>query len=219
MTDEYNTTWNSEKLIELVTELKEKECLTELSTLFDAGIDPLELLKACIEGVQRVGERFEKGQYFISALIMAGEIMRQFTEFLKPCLKEHQTSNTIGTVLLGTIEGDIHDLGKNLLKELLECNGFKVIDLGVDVRPQTFVAKALELGPDFIAISCLLTTSLSFLKNVVELLHQTKGIKHHRIMVGGSCIDQQISRYINADYWFADIAQAVDFCRNTAEKE
>ena len=129
-------------LTELITELKEKESLAELKNLHLEGYDASELLACCVEGVRRVGLRFEQGEYFISALIMAGEIMRQSAEYLKPFLQDCKTGNIIGHVLLGTIEGDIHDLGKNIFKDLLQCNGFEVTDLGVDVPARSFVRQS-----------------------------------------------------------------------------
>jgi methanogenic corrinoid protein MtbC1 len=160
-----------EQLIKSIADLKEKESITALKKLHGEGFDPFTLFKCCMEGVRQVGLRFEEGRYFLSALIMAGEIMRQSSEYLNPYLTGSKTGDTIGSVLIGTIEGDIHDLGKNILKDLLQCNGFEVTDLGVDVPIQTFAEEAMATKPDIVAISCLLTTSLPFLRKAIEQLH------------------------------------------------
>lgn len=209
--------WNA--LVALISELKEKECLAELKNLHREGFDASELLACCVEGVRKVGLRFEQGEYYISALIMAGEIMRQSAEYLKSFLLDHSTENLIGHVLLGTIEGDIHDLGKNIFKDLLQCNGFEVTDLGVNVPARSIADKALELDPDFVAMSCLLTTSLSSLKNAVDLLKKNRSSKKYIIIIGGTAVDQVINDHIKADRWFPDAIQGAAFCRRQIESE
>lgn len=201
-------------LIELISELKENESLTELRTLHQKGVDAAELLGYCVEGVRRVGLRFEQGEYYISALIMAGEIMRQTAEYLKPFLQTPSTESILGHVLLGTIEGDIHDLGKNILKDLLECNGLKVTDLGVDVPAPMFADKAIELEPDFVAISCLLTTSLASVQQAVARLKKKRGSRNYTIIIGGTAVDQVVNDHIQADRWFPDAIQGAAYCRD-----
>lgn len=197
----------------LISELKESESLAELKRLHEEGYDPAELMKCCVEGVRRVGLRFETGEYFISALIMAGEIMRQASEYLQPYTAGNRTSKVIGRVLLGTVEGDIHDLGKNILKDQLECNGFEVIDLGVDVPPAIFVEKALELNPEFVGISCLLTNCHPALKKTVSLLKKKQPTNKYLIVIGGTALDHIVNDYIKADFWFPDTVEAVNFFR------
>lgn len=205
-----------EYLINNIADLKEKESLAALKKLHGDGFDPIALLKCCMDGVHQVGLRFEQGRYFISALIMAGEIMRQSSEFLNPYLTGIKQSDTIGKVLIGTIEGDIHDLGKNILKELLQCNGFEVLDLGVDVPTQTFAEKAMATKPDVVAISCLLTTSLPFLHKAIEQLHQPLTSRGYITIIGGCCIDRHINDWIKADYWFPDALKGTNFCKQVA---
>ena len=125
-----------ERLKTMITDLQEETGLAELQSMLDEGVDPRELLACCMEGMRRVGIRFETGSYFIAGLIMAGEIMRSATELLSPHLTLQQARDGGGRVMLGTIQGDIHDLGKNLFSLLLKCHGIEVIDLGVDVPPE-----------------------------------------------------------------------------------
>ncbi|WP_051327541.1 cobalamin B12-binding domain-containing protein [Desulfatibacillum aliphaticivorans] len=206
-------------LIELISSLQEKDSLRQLKKLHQEGYDTEELLTYCMEGVRRVGVGFEKGEYYISALIMAGEIMRQSAEYLNSFLPTVRSAKELGHILLGTIKGDIHDLGKNILKDMLICNGFKVTDLGVDVPPQTFVEKALELEPDFVAISCLLTNCLGNLAEAVEMVRKAKPEAKDLIIVGGNCLDELINDHVKADRWFTDAALAVQFCKDALESK
>ena len=203
------------RLRELITDLREKESLALLSALHKSGHDTTELLFLCMEGVRKVGLKFEQGEYYISALIMAGEIMRQAAEYLNAFLPPVEEIKVNGHVLLGTIKGDIHELGKNILKDMLQCNGFKVTDLGVDVPVDVFVEKTRELEPDLVAISCLLTNCLDNLAEAVQKLRNTKTKKNKQIIVGGHCIDELVNNVVNADRWFSDAVQAVIFCQET----
>lgn len=205
------------RIIDLVAELKEEQCLTELTALLNQGYQAGELLGACIEGMRRVGDLFEEGEYFIAALIMAGEIMRRATELLHPQLHRGRKLPVTGKVLVGTIQGDIHDLGKNLLILLLESHGFDVVDLGVDVPPEAFVARAREEQPDVVGISCVLTVGVDQLKEAVALLHAELPEPRPPVVIGGACIDAQISRFVNADHWARDAVEGVRICRGVVE--
>ncbi len=201
-----------EKLIDLISSLKEKESLIQLKKMYGKGCSTAELLSFCMEGVKNVGLGFEKGEFYISALIMAGEIMRQAADFLTAFeMVETDSQGTLGHVLLGTIKGDIHDLGKNIIKDMLICNGFKVTDLGVDVPAYTFVERTKTLEPDFIAISCLLTNCLDNLTEAVSEIRKTETTNKHLIIVGGYCMDELVNKQVKADIWFSDAAKAVDY--------
>jgi len=201
-------------LLSFISNLKEKQSLAQLQKMHDMGCDNSELLALCMEGVKNVGLSFEKGEFYISALIMAGEIMRQAAEFLTTSLPPAaDDSNVLGHVLLGTIKDDIHDLGKNIFKDMLKCNGFKVTDLGVDVPIQVFMEKTRELEPDFVAISCLLTNCLDNLTEAVKSLRGVTTSNKHHIIVGGYCIDQLVNEQVKADIWFSDAKLAVEYCK------
>jgi methanogenic corrinoid protein MtbC1 len=127
----------SEKLIEAMVEMKEQEALERARELINSGEDPLKILNACSEAMETVGKRFEKGEYFLPQLILAGEMLKQISEMLKPKLKDKTTSVTsesLGKVLIGTVKGDIHDIGKDIVTFMLQVNGFNVLDLGIDER-------------------------------------------------------------------------------------
>lgn len=206
------------RLRDRITELKEKESLAALQALLDAGTDPKVLLACCMEAMNRIGKRFEKGIYFISALIMAGEIMRSATDLLSPHLSKEQSQGTGGRFLLGTIKGDIHDLGKNLFGFLLKCHGIDVIDIGVDVNAQTFLEEAQRRKPDMIGISCVLTNSIDNLKEAVTLLQNQMPTPKIPIIVGGTCLDTRVAEHVGAGLWAHDASTGLVICRQNLKE-
>lgn len=200
-------------LVRLILDLNEEACMNELSAMLSEGWSPMDLLETCIQGMQAVGKRFEEKRYFIAALIMAGEIMRQATELLEPHFPRRQSDPSANTILLGTVAGDIHDLGKNLFAILARCNGFDIIDLGVEVPPRQFLSEARRVKPDLIGLSCVLTGAVSALKETVDLLRKELPHPQPPIIVGGSCVDERIARYVNADFSTQDAAAGLRQCR------
>jgi methanogenic corrinoid protein MtbC1 len=201
------------RLLDMIVELQEEDSLAELQGMLAEGVDPRDLLACFMEGMRRVGILFEEGTYFIAALIMAGEIMRSAMEALRPHLGPRQAKKSEGRILLGTIKGDIHDLGKNLFALLLNCNGFEVVDLGVDVPGEVFLQKAKELKPDAIGISCVLTTSVDNLKEAVELLQAELPNTKDRVVIGGTCLDEYLAEYVGSALWAEDAAEGLKICQ------
>jgi methanogenic corrinoid protein MtbC1 len=208
-----------QNLVRLILELNEKQFLEELSAMFSQGWSAMDLLDACIQGMQAVGRQFEEKRYFIAALIMAGEIMRQATEFLTPHFPKERSTTQSNSILLGTVSCDIHDLGKNLFAILARCSGFDIIDLGVEVSPERFLDEAKSLGPDLIGLSCVLTSAVSSLKETVDLLHRELPRPQPPIIVGGSCVDAQIGQYVQADFATQDAAEGLRFCQEFIRKK
>jgi methanogenic corrinoid protein MtbC1 len=202
-----------QRLLEMIVALKEKESLAELGNMLNDGVDPKTLLACCMEGMRRIGDEFEKGTYYIAALIMAGEIMRAATELLSPYLTQLPDSDGEGTVMIGTIQGDIHDLGKNLFALLLKCHSFKIIDLGVDVSKETFLERATAMRPDIIGISCVLTNSLDTLKEAVASLKDDLPHPQVPILIGGTCLDARLARHIGPAIWAKDAAKGLTLCK------
>ena len=202
-----------ERLTEMISELKEEAGLAELRAMLVEGVDPKALLEACMEAMHRVGVRFESGEYFIAALIMAGEIMRSATALLHPHFVGEQAGSSSGLIMLGTIQGDIHDLGKNLFAILLKCYGIEVIDLGVDIPAQVFVEQARKHKPDLIGISCVLTTSLENLKQAINLLNQAFPASGPPIVIGGTCINKQTAGHVGASHWAGDATAGLRICQ------
>ena len=206
-------------LIELISNLREKEAIGKIDEMLSAGLKPSSIMESCIEAMREIGRRFEEGRYFMAALIMAGEIMRRATELLEPHFPRQTPNGTSGVILLGTVLGDIHDLGKNLFALLARCEGFHVVDLGVDVAPERFLSEAQHVNPDLIGISCVVTSTMPDLKTAVELLHKELPRDRADVMIGGNCIDEHIFKYVQADHWAVNAVQGVkDSRRIIAEK-
>jgi methylmalonyl-CoA mutase cobalamin-binding domain/chain len=202
------------QLAQLVANLEEDAALELVQRRIDAGDDPLQIIDECNEGMRDVGQRYENGEYFIAGLIMSGEIFREVVELIQPLMEQLPNRESAGRVLVGTVSGDIHDLGKNIFGMLLACHGFEVIDLGVDVPPAEFAAKAIEVEPDLVGLSGLITAAFEMMKETVTVL-QVESEKHYLcfpIIIGGGFIDDQICQYVGADHWVPDAMAGVRLC-------
>jgi len=208
-------------LPQLVADLEEDVVLGLVQKHIEAGDDLLQIINKCNEGMREVGLRYERGEYFIAGLIMSGEIFRQVVEMVQPLLVEQMSGESSGTILLGTVAGDIHDLGKNMFGLLLSCHGFNVVDLGVDVPSTEFVRNVNETKPDLIGLSGLITASFETMKDTVVLIREEL-IKHNLsipILIGGGFIDDQIHQYVGSDYWVPDAMAGVRLCEELFNKD
>jgi methanogenic corrinoid protein MtbC1 len=202
------------EVISALTELDEGTTLRLVEQRLQAGDDPLQVVTACQAAMRLVGERYEQGQYYLSALIMAGEIFREVIERLRPALERRDTSQAAGRVLIGTVQGDIHDIGKNMLGMLLTSHGFSVTDLGVDVAPAEFAARCSAINPNIVGLSGLLTSAYASMRETVTLLREAAR-QHGRplpVIIGGGMIDEQVCRYVGADHWASDAMAGVRLC-------
>jgi methylmalonyl-CoA mutase cobalamin-binding domain/chain len=203
------------QLIELLADLEEEAVLELVQKRVAEGDNPLQIIQECNAGMRRVGERYEEGRYFLSGLIMAGEIFREVMELMQPVLEGQAFRQASGRILLGTVQGDIHDIGKDMVGLLLICYGFTVIDLGVDVAPAEFAEQVARHKPDVVGLSGVLTASHAVMRETVALLRtaaQQAGLQFP-IIIGGGMIDDQICRYVGADYWVADAMSGVHLCQ------
>ena len=203
------------ELIARVADLQENAVLALVQQRLAKGEDPLKIIEECQEGMRQVGLRYEQGEYYLAGLIMAGEIFREVTELVQPLLEHRIKQQASGRVLLGTVQGDIHDMGKNMLAMLLGCYGFTVIDLGVDVAPSEFARKAIELKPDIVGLSALLVSAHETIRETVTLLHyesQRTGCKF-AIVIGGGQINDQVRVATGADYYGEDAMAGVRLCQ------
>jgi methanogenic corrinoid protein MtbC1 len=197
---------------QLLAELKETEVLAAVEQELGQGTDPSAILAASQQGMVAVGERFEQGEYFISDLMMAGEIFKEISEILGPQLKVAD-GPTAGKVVFGTVQGDIHDIGKDLVIGLLRAASFDVTDLGVDVPPERFVAALKETGAPILGLSGLLTIAFDSMKATVDAV-KAAGLRDQvKIMVGGAPVDDTVCRYAGADISGGDAQNAVKLCR------
>ncbi len=209
------------QLAQLVADLDEDTVLALVQQRIDAGADPLQIIAECNEGMQEVGQRYESGEYFVAGLIMSGEIFREVVELVQPLIVENATESASGRVLLGTVAGDIHDIGKNIFGMLLTCHGFDVIDLGVDVPPDVFAVKVLEVKPDIIGLSGLITSSFEMMKETVSVLRKVfeKNGLNIPVIIGGGMIDEQVKAYVDADHWMTDAMGGVRLCEELLKKK
>jgi len=153
-----------------------------------------------VQGIQKVGDLWEKGEYFLPELITSAECMKGAMQVLQPELeKAHISTRSKGKVVIGTVEGDIHDIGKNLVSSMLAANGFQVIDLGADVKLEEFIEKAEEENADFICLSALLTTTMLGQKKVIELLKERNLAGRYKVLVGGAPVNQKWADDIGAE--------------------
>jgi methanogenic corrinoid protein MtbC1 len=202
-------------LIDHVTELNEQAALAMVQERLSAGDDPLSIVEECQEGMRRVGELYERQAYFLSGLIMAGEIFREVMELAQPVIEAQISGEETGRVLLGTVQGDIHDIGKNIQAMLLSCYGFTVRDLGVDVPPARFLAEAGRVVPDIIGLSGLLTSSFDVMRETVTLIRNASvpGLANLPIIIGGTSINEQVCEYVGADHWIVNAMAGVRLCQ------
>lgn len=206
---------SKKELVQNVADLQELAVLSMVRRLLDEGVDPLSVIYACDEGMRVVGERYAQGEYYIAALIMAGEIFRQVVELVEPRLEVQAPEAASGHVLLGTVQGDIHDIGKDVFGMLLVCHGFRVKDLGVDVPASRFVDAARAERPDIVGLSGLLTSAYDQMRDTVAALrHATADwAQPPYLIVGGGQIDEEICRYVGADDWRLDAMDGVHLCQ------
>ena len=199
----------SQALIDAFTEMRETEALKITNELLEQDTEPVEILEACKKALEIIGQRFENGQAFIPDLIMAGEMMGQITDQVKPHIEQEAQQKTLGKVLMGTVSGDIHDIGKEVVIFMLEANGFEVVDLGVDVSPETFVAQIGETQPDVVGLSGLLTLAFGTMKETVDAIREAGLRDRVKVMIGGAPVDEHVQEYTGADAWGKDAMEAV----------
>jgi len=174
------------------------------------GVDPREsITKGFTPGIQKVGELWEEGEYFLPELVVAADAMKAALSILEPALSSGRSDHSRGTVVIGTVEGDIHDIGKSLVGAIMAANGFNVIDLGVDVPVQRFVDKAKESGAQAIGMSALLTTTMINQKRVIEILEKEGIRKSFKVLVGGAPVTKEWAQRIGADDAPGDAFEAV----------
>jgi corrinoid protein of di/trimethylamine methyltransferase len=185
-----------------------------------AGIEPMAIIRqGLMPGMNVVGEKFSSGEYFLPDLIIAAEGMQQAMELLEPELRlRQQTLESAGTVVIGTVKGDIHEIGKSLVATMLAANGFKVIDLGVDVPTQKFVDKVKETGADIVGLSALLTTTMTVQREVIQALTVAGLREKVKVIVGGAPVTRGWAKDIGADGFAEDAMGAVAVAKQLVGK-
>jgi methanogenic corrinoid protein MtbC1 len=210
---------NQAELSTLMAELQEEAVLDLVQQHIADGVDPLTIIDLCHKGMIQVGEYYEQGRYFIAGLIMAGEIMRQVGQLVFPLLESKVTNGNIGRIVLGTVEGDIHFIGKDIFKELVRVHGFAVHDIGVDVPPSKFLAAIHEFKPDIVGLSCLITAAYKSMQETIVLLKENipEELTPRAYLIGGR-VDDFLCKEFGADYWTNDAMNGVRLCQQIMER-
>jgi len=205
------------ELVDAIVSLKEEEALEIVRYRLEAGEEPMSLVEEARGGITIVGERFQSKEYFLSELIMSGEIFKQVMSLIEPKLTGDIRTEIIGNIVLGTVKGDIHNIGKDIVASLLRIAGFEVFDLGTDVAPQTFVEKLLETGAPILGMSALVTPSFESMKDTVKAIEE-EGIRDKiKVIIGGGMVIKQIKDYVGADAFTRDAAEGVAICKEFIE--
>lgn len=199
-----------DQLVNAIADMQEDQALKLSQEMLDSGEDPQVILDACREAMVTVGERYEQREYFLPELVVAGELLEQIGELVKPQIKDEAAQvEPVGKIVLGTVAGDIHDIGKDIVAFLLDVNNYQVYNLGVDVPVQTFVDKIKEMDADILALSGFLTLAFDQMKLTVEAVQEAGLRDKVKIMIGGAPMDDAVVGYIGADAFGLDAAAAV----------
>jgi trimethylamine corrinoid protein len=204
----------SGELTKAMSELEEKEALKIAKAWLEEGKDPNAILEESRKGMEIVGKRFAEGVYFLPELIYSGEILKGVSELVKPKLKKAVKTEKLGKVIVGTVAGDIHDIGKDIVVFMLDVNGYDVTDLGVDVPVQKFVDAIKETNAPVVALSGFLTLAFDAMKETVEAIKKAGLRNKVKIMIGGGQIDEEIKKYTGADAYGRDAMAAVAFAKD-----
>ncbi len=206
----------TEKLTEAIVEMEEDQAMALTRKLLESGTAPMAIFEAYQEGMVEVGRRFEKGVYFIPELILSGNMMNEATEMIKPYLDGQIAKDErekIGKILIATVEGDIHDIGKNIVAALLDLNGFEVRDLGVDVPIDQIISETKEFGADIVGLSGLLTLAFDPMKEFVDKLEAAGLRQNVKVIIGGGQMDGQVCEYVGADAFVIDAVTGINLCK------
>ncbi len=203
-----------EQIYTTVLQGHHKEVAIQVKAALESGVRPVAIMNdGMIAAMQEVGCLFEAGEYYVPEMLVAARAMQAGMNVLKPYLAD-KDAHPAGRVAIGTVEGDIHDIGKNLVKMMLEGAGFEVIDLGVDVSPGTFLAAVADDGVDILAMSALITTTMQEMRPIVALLEKSGHRRQVKIMVGGAPLSEDFARQIGADGYAPDASRAVTLAKS-----
>ena len=204
-----------QKIKECIVNLDMDGAIENVKKALENKISPVEIVsKSIVEGMSIVGEKFEKGEYFLSELIVAGEIGKEIVKLLDPYLKaEEARMKKLGKVVIGTVRGDLHDIGKNIVAMMLEAAGFEVIDLGADVPPERFVEAVKEHDANIVAMSALLTVTMPEMKNVIDELKKAGLRDKVKVIVGGAPVTEEYAKSTGADGYGETAVEGVRICK------
>ncbi|MGD2145207.1 MAG: cobalamin-dependent protein [Anaerolineae bacterium] len=203
----------ADRLVKAIADMREEEALSLVKEMVEDGVGPMDILDDVREAMAVVGQRYEEDEYFLPELILAGEMVGDITEILKPELAKLPEMVRRGKVLIGTVQGDIHDIGKNIVTFMLDVNGFDVLDLGVDVSPEKFVEAIRDFEPQVIGLSGFLTLAFDIMKETIEAI-EAAGLRDGvKIMIGGGQVGEEIREYAGADAYGRDAVAGVSLAK------
>lgn len=199
-----------DKLIESIVSMNEEKAIQLAQDMLDAGEEPFAVLNACREAMTQVGKKYEDGMYFLPELIVAGDILAAIGAIVKPRLTKGMAIPEVsGKIMIGTVAGDIHDIGKDIVSFVLDANNFEVIDLGVDVPVSTFLDRIKNEQPDILALSGFLTLAYDSMKATIQAINNAGLRNQVKIMIGGAPMDESVCDYIGADAFGSDANDAL----------
>ncbi len=202
-----------DQLVKAVSDMQEEEAIRLVKAMIDSGTDPQIILDASREAMAIVGTRYEHKEYFLPELIIAGDLLKEIAGLVKPLLKAKAGGTAKGRVLLGTVAGDIHDIGKDVVSFMLDVNNFEVTDLGVDVAAEVFVQKIREVKPQVVGMSGFLTMAFDQMKLTIAAIKDAGLRDTVKIMIGGAIMDANVAQYVGADAYGSDANAAVKLAK------
>jgi methanogenic corrinoid protein MtbC1 len=204
-------------LVEWLSDMHEDDAFAlAKKMLLEEGANPIRVLELCRNAMDIVGKRFEKGEYFLPELVLAGEMLENIGAIAKPLIKQApgEEAKKLAKVLIGTVHGDLHDIGKNIVTFMLDINGFEVKDIGIDVPVKTFIDEISQFQPDVVGLSGFLTLAFDSMKETIEAI-QDAGLRDKlKIMIGGGQVDETVRNYTGADAFGTNAMDAVSLCKN-----
>ncbi|AKX94088.1 methionine synthase [Moorella thermoacetica] len=208
-------------LAQAMGKLEEKRVLELVSHSLAVGQPPLAIVEECRRGLNIVGELYARGEYFLSDLVMSAEIFQEALKLIEPFLKvplADRQEPAEADIVFGTVEGDIHDIGKNITISLLRCEGFRVYDAGVDIPPDVFLTLIQKTGARVLGLSALLTSSFEAMRRTVHLMHLVESMAPVKVLIGG-LVNERVCQYVGADAWVREAGEGVAICRRWLRHE
>jgi len=207
---------NEQRLLDAIADMREDEALELAKGMLDAGDDPVRVLELCRMAMETVGKRFQDGEYFLPELILAGEMLERIGEMAKPLIQAGGGAGAAkkhGRVLIGTVHGDLHDIGKNIVTFMLDINGYEVKDIGIDVPVERFVEEIRAFQPSVVGLSGFLTLAFDSMKETIDAIARAGMRDKMKIMIGGGQVDETVRAYTGADAYGNNAMAAVTLCR------
>jgi 5-methyltetrahydrofolate--homocysteine methyltransferase len=206
------------ELADAMSKLERSDVLENVKKEIKKGTDPLKIVEQLSQGLKIVGELYDKKEYFLAELITAGDIFQEAFREIKPVLEKKGLKTQVkGKIVIGTVRGDLHDIGKNIVTTMLVSSGFYVEDLGVDVSPERFVEAIRKINTDILAMSALLTIAIDSAKETIQLIEKNKLRSKVKIIVGGAAFTEAIAKKLGVDAYGKDPIEAIKFCQKLLE--